>query len=52
VIGTLDAFAPIRLARDLGLGLVNQIPPLRRFFMRHAMGDVGKKPRLLDGQPI
>jgi 2-octaprenyl-6-methoxyphenol hydroxylase len=44
--------APIRLARDLGLGLVNQIPPLRRFFMRHAMGDVGKKPRLLDGLPI
>jgi 2-octaprenyl-6-methoxyphenol hydroxylase len=44
--------APIRLARDLGLGLVNQIPPLRRFFMRHAMGDVGNKPRLLDGRPI
>ena len=44
--------APIRLARDLGLGLVNQIPPLRRFFMRHAMGDVGQKPRLLDGLPI
>lgn len=42
-------WAPARLARDLGIGMVQRIGPLRRFFMRHAMGDVGQKPRLLDG---
>lgn len=44
--------APLRLARDLGLGIVQQIGPLKRFFMRHAMGDVGTLPRLLQGQPL
>ncbi len=41
--------APIRLARDLGLAAVNEIPPLKRFFMAHARGTVGKLPRLLEG---
>ena len=41
--------APIRLARDLGLAAVNRIPPLKRFFMRHAMGVVGELPRLMRG---
>jgi 2-octaprenyl-6-methoxyphenol hydroxylase len=41
---------PIRLARDLGMGVVDSIPPLRRFFMRHAGGDVGTLPRLLKGE--
>jgi 2-octaprenyl-6-methoxyphenol hydroxylase len=41
---------PLRLARDLGLGIVDQIAPLRRFFMRHAGGDIGKLPRLLKGE--
>ena len=41
---------PLRLARDLGLGLVDRIGPLRRFFMRHAGGDIGKLPRLLRGE--
>lgn len=44
--------APVRLARDLGLGLVQQIPPLKKFFMRHARGTVGKLPRLLEGRPV
>lgn len=44
--------APVRIARDLGLGLVQQIPPLKKFLMRHARGTVGKLPRLLQGQPI
>jgi 2-octaprenyl-6-methoxyphenol hydroxylase len=44
--------APVRLARDLGLGLVNQIGPARRFFMRHAGGAVGDLPRLLRGEPL
>ncbi|HEY3777235.1 MAG TPA: FAD-dependent monooxygenase [Rhizomicrobium sp.] len=43
--------APLRLARDLGLGVVDRIGPLRRFFMRHAGGDVGRLPRLLRGEP-
>jgi 2-octaprenyl-6-methoxyphenol hydroxylase len=32
---------PIRLARRAGLGAVNRLPPLRRFFMRRAMGATG-----------
>ena len=39
--------APIRLARDLGLAAVNRITPLKRTFMRHAMGTVGDLPRLM-----
>jgi 2-octaprenyl-6-methoxyphenol hydroxylase len=42
----------VRLARDLGLGLVNELPPLRRFFMRHAMGVVGELPRLVRGERL
>jgi 2-octaprenyl-6-methoxyphenol hydroxylase len=42
--------APLRIARDVGMGLVDGIAPLRRFFMRHAGGDVGKLPRLLKGE--
>jgi 2-octaprenyl-6-methoxyphenol hydroxylase len=45
-----NEIAPLRLVRDLGLGIVDQIPPLRRFFMRHAGGDVGRLPRLLKGE--
>jgi 2-octaprenyl-6-methoxyphenol hydroxylase len=41
---------PLRLARDLGLGIVDSIGPLRRFFMRHAGGEVGDLPRLLRGE--
>jgi 2-octaprenyl-6-methoxyphenol hydroxylase len=42
--------APLRFVRDLGLGIVDRIGPLRRFFMRHAGGDIGKLPRLLRGE--
>ena len=41
--------APVRLARDLGLAAVNVLPPVKRFFMRHAMGMVGELPRLMRG---
>ncbi|MBL8644383.1 MAG: UbiH/UbiF/VisC/COQ6 family ubiquinone biosynthesis hydroxylase [Rhodospirillaceae bacterium] len=44
--------APIRIARDLGLGIVNRIPPLKKFFMRHAMGTVGDLPKLLRGEAL
>jgi 2-octaprenyl-6-methoxyphenol hydroxylase len=39
--------APLRLARDLGMGVVDRIGPLRRFFMREAGGDTGKLPSLM-----
>jgi len=42
--------APLRMARDLGLGIVDRIGPMRRLFMRHAGGAVGKLPRLLKGE--
>jgi 2-octaprenyl-6-methoxyphenol hydroxylase len=35
---------PLRIIRGLGLWGVSQIPPLKRFFMRHAMGLVGDLP--------
>jgi len=44
--------APVRLARDLGLAVVNRVPALKRFFMRHAMGLVGELPRLMRGEPL
>jgi 2-octaprenyl-6-methoxyphenol hydroxylase len=42
--------APLRLLRDAGMGIVDSIGPARRFFMRHAGGDVGKLPRLMKGE--
>ena len=44
--------APLRLARDLGLAAVNRLPPLKRLFMRHAMGMVGELPRLVRGERL
>lgn len=44
--------APLRLARDLGLAAVDRMPPLKRFFMRHAMGLVGDLPRLIRGEAL
>jgi 2-octaprenyl-6-methoxyphenol hydroxylase len=38
---------PLRLMRDLGLAGVQQIGPLKRIFMRHAMGLEGNLPRLM-----
>jgi 2-octaprenyl-6-methoxyphenol hydroxylase len=42
--------APLRVLRDVGIGLVDAVGPARRFFMRHAGGDVGKLPRLMRGE--
>jgi len=42
--------APLRFVRDLGMGIIDQIGPARRFFMRHAGGDIGKLPRLMKGE--
>ena len=43
---------PLRLARELGLGAVERIPPLKRLFMRHAMGLLGDLPRLMRGEAL
>ncbi len=45
-------FGPLRIVRDLGLAAVGRMPPLKRFFMRHAMGVVGELPRLVRGRPL
>ena len=44
--------APLRLARTAGMAVVNRLPGLKRFFMRHAMGDVGALPKLMQGEPL
>jgi len=44
--------APMRHARDVGLAVVDKIPPLKRFFMSHARGMVGQLPRLLTGEKL
>jgi 2-octaprenyl-6-methoxyphenol hydroxylase len=43
---------PVRVVRDLGLAAVNRLGPLKRLFMRHAMGVVGELPRLLRGEAL
>ncbi|MDP6176042.1 MAG: UbiH/UbiF/VisC/COQ6 family ubiquinone biosynthesis hydroxylase, partial [Rhodospirillales bacterium] len=42
----------LRIARGLGLAAVNRAGPLKRFFMKHAMGLVGDLPRLLQGEGL
>lgn len=42
----------LRGARDLGLGLVNALPGLRRSFIRQATGLSGPLPRLMAGQRL
>jgi 2-octaprenyl-6-methoxyphenol hydroxylase len=42
----------LRAGRDLGLGLVNAVPGIRRGFMRQAAGLTGELPRLLAGRAI
>jgi 2-octaprenyl-6-methoxyphenol hydroxylase len=44
---------PVRLIRDLGLGLVDRMPGLKRFFIREAAGlRDGEAPRLLKGETL
>jgi 2-octaprenyl-6-methoxyphenol hydroxylase len=42
----------LRLARDVGLGLVDRLPQLKRMFIREAAGLVGEVPRLLKGEAL
>jgi len=47
-----NTIAPVRLARDFGLAMVNRLPPIKRVLMQHAMGVLGDRPRLARGQPL
>ncbi|WP_149588570.1 FAD-dependent monooxygenase [Tabrizicola flagellatus] len=42
----------LRLARDLGMGVIGALPGLRRGFIRQAAGLTGELPRLLTGRPV
>ncbi len=45
--------APIRIARDFGLGIVDRLPGLKSFFIGQAAGTTARdNPRLLSGQTI
>ena len=44
-----NTIGPVRLARRLGLAAVNRMPPLKRLFVRSAMGLAGRLPRLMQG---
>jgi 2-octaprenyl-6-methoxyphenol hydroxylase len=42
----------LRLVRDIGLGLVERMPPLKRLFIREAAGFTGDVPKLLRGEAL
>jgi 2-octaprenyl-6-methoxyphenol hydroxylase len=42
----------LRLARDVGLGLVDRVPNLKRLFIREAAGLIGDVPKLLRGKTL
>ena len=44
--------APLRSLRDLGLGLVDKAPALKRFLVNEAAGATGTLPRLLKGERV
>jgi 2-octaprenyl-6-methoxyphenol hydroxylase len=42
----------LRTVRDIGLGLVDRLPPLKSIFIRQAAGLSGEVPRLLRGEAL
>ena len=42
----------LRLARDVGLGVVDRLPVLKEFFIREAAGVTGDVPKLLRGEAL
>jgi 2-octaprenyl-6-methoxyphenol hydroxylase len=42
----------LRLARDIGLGLVERMPAMKRMFIREAAGFTGDVPKLLKGEAL
>ncbi|MGH1352753.1 MAG: FAD-dependent monooxygenase [Methyloligellaceae bacterium] len=47
-----NEITPVKVLRDLGLGLVNRSQPLKSFFMNEAAGNSEGAPLLLQGQEI
>jgi len=47
-----NTIPPVKLVRDLGLAMVNRLPPLKRLLMMHAMGTLGDRPRLARGERL
>ena len=43
---------PLRAVRDIGLGVVERLPPLKDVFIREAAGITGEVPRLLRGEAL
>jgi 2-octaprenyl-6-methoxyphenol hydroxylase len=42
----------LRLARDIGLGLVERMPAMKRMFIRESAGFTGEVPKLLKGEAL
>jgi 2-octaprenyl-6-methoxyphenol hydroxylase len=42
----------LRLMRDIGLGVVERMLPLKRMFIREAAGFTGELPKLLKGEMV
>ena len=42
----------VRSVREFGLGLVDRMPVLKRFFVGEAAGLTGEVPRLMKGEPV
>jgi len=42
----------LRFARDVGLGLVDRLPAMKRLFIREAAGLIGEVPKLLKGEAL
>ena len=42
----------LRLVRDIGLGVVDRLPALKRLFIREAAGLAGEVPKLLRGEAL
>src|SRR5262245_60410223 len=42
----------LRLARDIGLGVVDRLPAMKDMFIRQAAGVTGEVPRLMRGEAL
>ncbi|AGF76473.1 2-octaprenyl-6-methoxyphenyl hydroxylase [Bartonella vinsonii subsp. berkhoffii str. Tweed] len=43
---------PLRMLRDAGLGIINQAPKIKKYFIQEASGLTPNAPRLLHGLPL
>ena len=44
--------APLRMLRQFGLGMVDRVSPLKRFFVQEAAGVTGEVPKLMKGELV